>query len=979
MQFGLLGPLLVDDGTGEQRVPAARQRALLAALLLRANRVVPSDELARGIWDGEPPAGARTTLQGYVLRLRRQLGEAGARLVTQGSGYRIELGPDELDLLRFPRLHAEAEQAAAEHRWADCRDLLAAALELWRGEPLQDVPVIAGRTELVRHWSEARLQSLELSLQAQLELGGHRRALIDLGALALEHPLRERLAGQLMLALYRSERQAEALEVFQRTRRTLVEELGVDPGRALQQLHRQILHRDPALDAPSAEEPVTGPGAQPAPAAPGQDPGAAAGAAGRPAPGPAPAQLPALTDDFTGRSAPAARLLAHLGEPAPAGGGAPRSAVVTGQAGIGKTALALHAAHRLRPGFPDGQLFAALAGAGPDPVPAHEVQGRFLRALGTPPEAVPAQPEERTALYRSVLATRRVLIVLDDARDTAQVRDLLPGSGSSAVLLTSRQDLLDLANTRAVTLDTLPLDEGRSLFEHIVGPERVQAEPDAVAAVLGSCSGLPLAIRIAGARLAARPQWSIRLLADRLADTDRTLSELTAGELSVRAGLALGYAGLQGDGTAGEPGPGLARSFRLLGLSGLAQFGPAAAAPLFDTTTVQAEAVLEALVDRRMVELPYGGQYRFHDLTRLYAEEMAQADEEAADRAQAFDRLLAWFLAGAESAATLLRPAGRAPVFAADPPSGPGQGAGQAQQSAPRFRTGDDALEWFEAERSSLVALSRRAGRSGAAPFCWRVAEAMRQYFIVRRHWSDWISVFETGLAAAEQAGEPLAAARMRDGLGTAYLDLRRLEESAEATRGAIEAYRAMGRNDLEALALSNLTGVLAAQGRHREGMDAAQRALAIQLEAGDSSAAAATFGNLGMLQVAVGEVTGAVDSYLEALVLSRKAGHRYAEAAVLSNLGEACVALGAYAEAIAYCQEALEVCAALGTEHGRAVTLVCLGQALDRTDRTAEARTALTEALEILEGLGAPDAEAARAALEALAEGPEGSAPAVE
>lgn len=960
MQFGVLGPLLVDDGTTERPITARRQRALLATLLLRADRPVGWDELAHSVWDGRPPAGARTTLQGYILRLRRLLGDAGARLLTQGSGYRLVVAPDEFDVQLFTRLRTEAEQAAADREWSRCRELLLRAQGLWRGAPLQDVPGLAGHAELAWQLGEARLQSLELRLEAELELGRHTHALIELSTLAQGHPLRERFAGQLMLALYRSERQAEALEIYQRTRRTLVRELAVAPGRALQELHQRILLRDPELDAPSPQQ-----------SAPGSRTATAARAAA-PVPAPAPAQLPPLTDDFTGRVGTAGQLLAHLGAPAPEGA-APRSAAVVGPAGIGKTALALHVAHRLRAGFPDGQLYAAMAGAGPEPVPAHDVQGRFLRALGTPPDAVPAQQDERTALYRTMLAPRRVLIMLDDVRDAAQVRDLLPGSGASAVLLTARQDLPVLANTLSLGLETLSLDEGRSLFERIVGARRVQREPDAVTAVLGSCHGLPLAIRIAGARLATRPQWSIRLLADRLADTRRTLTELTAGELSVRAGLALGYAGLGPEPTA--QGPGLARCFRLLGLGGLPQFGPSAAAALFGTSVERAEEVLEALVDHRLLELPHGGQYRFHDLTRLYAEETAAAEESPEARAEAFGRLLAWFLSGAEAAAELLRPAGRPALFGPERLSlgaAPGNRTADHDHThgpdAPRFRDQEQALDWFETELPTLVALSARAQRPGTEEFCWRLAEAMRQYFIVRRHWSDWISTYETGLAAAEIAGEPLGAARMRDGLGTAYLDLRRFDDAARVTRAAIEAYRTMGRSDLQALALSNLTGVLAAQGSHREGMDAARQALRIQLEAQDHSAAAVTLGNLGMLQVADGQLAEAVDSYLDGLELSRKAGHQYAEAAILSNLGEAALARGTYPDAIAYCEEALVLCTAIGTEHGRAVTLSSLGQALDRSGRGEEARAALAEALEIFERLGAPDAESVRAALAALA-----------
>ncbi|QMU79866.1 tetratricopeptide repeat protein [Streptacidiphilus sp. PB12-B1b] len=975
MLFGLLGPLLVDDGAGERQVSARRQRALLAALLLRANHTVEWDELAACVWDGRPPSGARTTLQGYTLRLRRLLGAAGGRVVTQGSGYRVEVAPDEYDVHRFARLRTEAEQASADADWAACRELLLQGQALWRGTPLQDVPGIAGRGELVWQLTEARLQALELRLQADLELGLHQGAVIELAALAQEHPLRERFAGQLMLALYRSQRQAEALEAYQRTRRTLVKELAVAPGRALQELHQRILCRDPELDLPP-----TAPHRSAAP------PGAPAPAASAP---PAPAQLPPLTDDFTGRTAPAGQLLVHLRAPAQDGRSAPRSAAVVGPAGIGKSALALHVAHQLRPDFPDGQLFAAMAGAGPDPVSAHDVQGRFLRALGTPPDAVPAQPEERTALYRTVLAPLRVLIVLDDVGSAAQARELLPGSGASSVLVTARHDLPALTNTRAVDLETLSLDESRALFERIVGADRTRREPEAVAAVLRSCCGLPLAVRIAGARLATRPRWTIGRLADRLADTRRTLSELTAGELSVRAGLALGYAGLHGatappaSGPGPHPrpddgdGPSLARCFRLLGLGRLPQFGATAAAALFGIPVDEAEAVLETLVDHRLLELPYGGQYRFHDLTRLYAEETADAEEPPAARAQALDRLLSWYLAGAESAAELLRPAGRPALFGPSGQAASGQtsaGTPAAPRPAgrgpelPRFRTPDQALDWFEAELPTLVALSARAQQPGTAEFCWRLAEAMRQYFIVRRPWSDWVSTYETGLAAAESAGEPLGAARMRDGLGTAYLDLRRFDEAAEVTRTAIDAYRQMGRSDLQALALSNLTGVLVAQGRHREGIDAARQALRIQLEADDPGAAAVTLGNLGMLQIAEGLPRDAVDSYQQGLELSRAAGHRYAEAAIVSNLGEAYVALGCYAEAVEYCRVALDLCAAIGTEHGRAVTLSCLGQALEGTGRTEEARTALAEAVQIFDRLGAPDAEAARSRLADLA-----------
>ena len=945
MRFALLGDLLVDDGNGERPISARRHRALLATLLLQANRVVAWDEAARQIWSGDPPPAARTTLHGYALRLRRALGPVAAeRVATRDAGYFAEVRPGELDLDVFAELRGRGETAAREGLWKESRRYLSDALALWRGEPLLDVLGLADRDDVVRLWTEIRLQTLEARIAADLELGLHETVLTELSTLAGQHPLRERFTGQLMLALYRSDRQADALAAYRGVWTKLDEEIGVEPGSALRDLHQRILERDPALHLPHThqDEPVT----------------LTPPVHGRPA------QLPPTTADISGRTEQARALEECLVPPDGPGPDSPRLVAVTGPGGIGKTTLAVHVAHRLRRAFPDGQLFADLAGADADPVAPQEIQGRFLRALGVPHDAIPAAEAERTAFYRTVLAERRLLIVLDNAAGAEQLRSLLPGSGPSAVLVTSRDALTHLPFGQVTALGLLAETDARALFERIVGADRTRLEPQAVDAILEACGGLPLALRIAGARLAARPNWTLRSLADRLADTRERLGELAVGDLSVRTSLSVGYEGLRAgsntavSNTAVTLPAGLSRSigadhyFRLLGLASLPHFGPQAVAALFDMSPRQSSALLERFVDARLLDAAHRDRYRFHDLTRLFAAEAAFAEESEAERTAAMDRLAGWYLASAEAAANALRP-GVAPTAIEQRT----RHRAQAERPADRL----EALAWFEDERVNLVALSLRAHEFGLWQCAWRIPEAMRAFFIVRRYWDDWIRTYEAGLAAARACGDGLGEARLRDGLGVAYGDVHRFAEAAEMTQSAVAAYHAVGRRDLEAAASSNLSGALARLGRFAEGIAAARAALEIQLADGQLNVAATTWSNLGMLQFHTGEHETAIESYLTALDLSRRTNHKYAEAAILSNLGEAYTAVNKPALAIEYCLAALPMCDALGTEHGRAMTLDNLAEALWQTGREQDAVETWEQALKIFDGLGAPDAEQVR------------------
>src|SRR5580692_11351089 len=520
LRFRVLAPLEVWTGQDWSGIGAPKWRALLAVLLLSQGQAVSTDRLIAELWGDRPPERAANLVSIYVLRLRRVIGDrAGHLLTTRAPGYQLRLQPGELDAEQF---HALAE-----------------ALALWRGRALADVPPFALVTAEAERLEESRLSTLELRIEADLGCGMHAQLVPELRRLLSDQPLRERLWGLLVRALDAAGRHAEALAAYGQAREVIAEELGVDPGPELQRLYQALLTADlvprQQRAAPAAASPAAA-----APAAASREGEMAAGRVSRrPGAGSSlrrvPAQLPADVADFTCREANLDQLCAAMSEAGRRDNPAVAVAVVAGAPGLGKTALAIHAAHALRRDFPDGQLYVSLRGGSEQPVPADEVLARFLRDLGVDGARIPVDAEERAALYRTRLAERQMLIVLDDARNAAQVRPLLPGTGSCAVIVTSRHRLSDLAGSRLIDLDVLDDAEATELFIRIIGAERADAEPDAVRDVVAVCAGLPLAIRIAGARLAARRGWKIRSLASRLADQRRRIDEFVAGDLAVRA------------------------------------------------------------------------------------------------------------------------------------------------------------------------------------------------------------------------------------------------------------------------------------------------------------------------------------------------------------------------------------------------------------------------------------------------------------
>jgi DNA-binding SARP family transcriptional activator len=935
VRFQVLGPLEIWTGEGWTSIGAPKWRSLLAALLINAGQVVPTDRLITEIWDDDPPQKATNLVSIYVHRLRKMLGDEDNKLLRhRDPGYLLAVDRDDVDALRFGSLVAAGRQALARREPERAAELLAEALGLWRGRPYLDVsPSTLVDTEAGR-LEAARLDALELSFEAEIECGRPAEVTPELFRLTVEQPLREGLWGLLMRALDAAGRHAEALAAYARAREVIADELGVDPGEALQSLYEKILTED---GSPRR-----------APAAP-------------------PMQLPADIADFTGRAGDVERLC-ELVPDADSAGGAVKIAVVCGQGGLGKTTLAVHAAHRLRSHFPDGQLYVNMLGASPQPLAPADVLARFLRDLGEDGTRIPVTEEERAALLRTRLTGRRVLMLLDDARDAAQVRSLLPGSASCTVLVTTRNRLPGLAVARLVDLDVLGDREARALFSSIVGSERANAEAAAADEVLTACAGLPLAIRIAGARLAARRSWTVRTLAGRLNSEQRRLDELKVGDLAVRATFEVSFASLPDRARPGGIDP--ARAFRLLGLWQGPAVGLAAAAALFGQPEADAGDALETLVDAHLLESPAPEVYRFHDLLRVYAAERCQAEPEEARR-DAVRRILTWYVRAAEGAARIISPNhARVPLGELEPGVRPVE-----------FASLEEALDWSDTERESLVAATRQAQASALYRVAWQIPAAAMSFFYRRSHWADWVTTHQIGLDSARKLGDRPAEAWMLNNLGMAY-GLQHMDQAIDCFEQAEVIYREIGDRVGEARAATNMSTAWTHRGRFREALDAARRSLVIQREVGNRYGEGIALGDLGWASRALGLHEDAIASHQQALAIFRELGDRDAEADSLSELADVYLGMDRVGEALDRLGESLVLRRDIGDRHGEAVTLGLLGMALGRAGRLAEARGHMAEAERILQELGddgqAADIHSRLAELSETASGPgAGAAPA--
>jgi DNA-binding SARP family transcriptional activator/tetratricopeptide (TPR) repeat protein len=933
MRFRLLGPVEVRAGEDWRGIGAPKWRSVLAALLIHPGQIVSADTLIGELWRDEPPARAANLVSIYVLRLRRLMDDPdGHLLVTRAPGYLLRVAGDDTDALLFEAMVRDGRRAFAAGDPEGAARRLTEALGLWYGRPLADVPPTPLVEAEAERLSELRLGADELRITAELALGGHDQAVAGLRRLLADHPLREGLWLLLMRALDGAGRHAEALEAYGQARDAISGQLGVDPGAELRQLHADLLAKDTA-PAGVITAGVLNPPAEPAPE-PRQARSTKRAASG-------PAQLPADIADFTGRDEQVKRLSDLLsGIGASGDPGAVRIAVVAGSGGLGKTSLAVHAAHRVRRRFPDGQLYVDLLGATAAPLLPGDVLARFLRDLGVDGRDIPVDEDERAARYRTTLARRRMLVVLDNARDAAQVRPLLPGSASSAVLVTTRSRMPDLASTKLVDLNVLDDDEALKLFVKVVGAERAEAEPEATAELLDACAGLPLAIRICAARLVTRSGWTIRAMAGRLTDEHRRLDEMRAGDLAVRASFEVSFTSLPASTDKRGIDPALA--FRLLGLWQGPSISSAAAAALFGVPEYSAEDALEVLVDTHLLESVATDRYRFHDLLRVYAAERAEADLLAAERDAALTRLLTWYMRTADAAATAVLPQ-RYNIPLEQPDADP---------PPLDFATGEEALAWYDGERTNLVAATRQAAASGRHEIAWRLPAPLFIIFNSRGNWADCIATHRIALDSARQAGNRHGEAWVLNNLGDA-LGVTRDAEGASHLERSLAIRHEVGDRIGEAQAANNLADTYQWLGRTEDALDLLRRALDLNREAGNRYGEGVALVNLGSTLLDFDRAAEAIDYLLEArrtfgeIDLLDGAGY------ALHILGRCYLSLRRDAEALSCLQEALTSHRATGNRRRQAATLRSLGTAQSRVGQAAEARESWRQAAVIFTELG--------------------------
>jgi DNA-binding SARP family transcriptional activator/tetratricopeptide (TPR) repeat protein len=946
VRFRILGPLEVWTGQDWSGVSAPKWRALLAALLLNQGQAVSTDRLIIELWGDEPPERAPNLVSVYVLRLRRVLGDPeGHVLITRAPGYQLLLRPGDLDAELFDTLVGRGRRALAERDCQGAGDALREALDLWRGRALADAPPSPLVTAEADRLEESRLSALELRIEADLGCGLHAPLVPELRRLLSDHPLREGLWARLIRALDGAGRHAEALAAYGQAREVISGELGVDPGPELQRLYQAMLNADAA--APNAGDrpgrPHSGPAAGHEAAAEMPAGVPAKASPRRPIPGSAarraPAQLPADVADFTGRAGHLEQLCGLMSGNGHLGNGAVTVAVVAGTPGLGKTAFAIHAAHRLRHDFPDGQLYVSLRGGTDHPGPPDEVLARFLRDLGVDGARVPVDPEERAAMYRTRLAERQMLIVLDDARDAAQVRPLLPGTGSCAVIVTSRHRLSGLAGSRLIDLDVLDDAEAAELFTRIVGTERAGADTDAVRDVLDICAGLPLAIRIAGARLAARRGWTVRTLADRLADQRRRIDEFTAGDLAVRACFQVSFEALprmSGDGV--DP----AHVFRMLGAWQGSSIGlPAATALVGEPEDPVADA-LEVLVDAHLLESPAPDRYRLHDLLRAYAAELAQADEPPQAVEDAARRILGWYLRTADAAESVVAPyLERVPLDPAEPGGEP-----------LAFAAAEQALGWCAQERTNLVAATRQAAAHGLHDIAWKLPVAMRVCLDRLGYRTEWLTTHRIALISARALGNRPAEAWVLTNIGT-VLGQQHVDDAIGYFEQALAIYREIGDRRDEAGAANNLAFCYLILGRHEEAVAPLLDSLQLQRELGRRYGEAVALCNLGEAYIELGRYDEAIARSQEALAITREINAVRDEGYALHNLGRAYLEQGRLAEAAGLLEQALPIHRAAGDRYGEAQDLQRIGTVHAQAGRLAEARQTWTQARSLFEVLG--------------------------
>jgi DNA-binding SARP family transcriptional activator/tetratricopeptide (TPR) repeat protein len=959
MEFGLLGSLLVRRDGMSVPVQRGNQRALLAALLLDANQVVATDQIAETLWGPGPPPSAQVTIRNYVRRLRQAFGDADRdRILAQPNGYLIRVEAGELDVARFEDMLRRARAAARDASWGDAAEAAGSALSLWRGTPLADVESDTLTSRQGPRLAEMRLHALETRIEAELHLGRHADLTAELQHLAREHPLREQMHALLMLALYRCGRQGEALAVYREARRQLVEELGVEPGPDLCELNQRILQSDrtlliqpPREDAGPSRERGAVAGTTTAPQS-----GTAAAPAGAAAAGGAfpvvPRQLPRAPAGFLGRTAELAALTAALDQARPRAPGTVVISAISGTAGVGKTALAVHWAHQVADRFPGGQLYVNLRGFDPSgtPVTPGEAIRGFLDALDVPTGRIPRDLPSQAGLYRSVAAGRKMLIMLDNARDEQQVRPLLPASPGCLVVVTSRGQLAGLAaadDARLVSLDLLGDAEARQMLSARLGAGRAAAEPDAVAQIARLCAYLPLALAVAAARAAARPSLPLSALAGELRDAAGRLDALDIGDptASVRAVFSWSTQQL---------GPAAARMFRLLGIHPGPDISAPAAASLAGTGEPEARRLLAELTRAHLITEHVPGRFALHDLLRAYAAEQAQHTDGRPEHDAAIGRLLDHYLHSAHTAAAAINPT-RDPITVAPPRTG---------VEPEHLATYRQALVWMQAEHQILLAAIALADGTGSDAHAWQIPWTMSDFWQRRGRWLEWAATQRTALAAATRLGDIAAQALSGRLLAMACTELSDHDQARGRYASSLTLYQRLGDRLGQAKIHQNLAVLAERQDRYADGLRHAKQALRLHQDMGDPGSQAAALNSVGWYHGLLGDYQQARAFCREALAMSLKVGHRRGEGYAWDSLGYAERHLDNLTEAAACYQRALSTFREIGDLPAEATSLTHLGDMYHAAGDSRQARDAWQQAVDILDELHQPDAEKVRAKL---------------
>ena len=913
MEFRVLGAVEVWAHGVRVDLGGRQPRLVLAALLLKPGRVVSVDQLIDLVWGQTPPHSARGTVQALVSRLRTALrrSETPVELIGRDPGYLLRVDPLAVDAHRFTALVAQARAAGDDN----AVELFDQALALWRGEPLADVADEHLRHRLCAGLRETRWAAVEERAEVLLRRGRSRQVVDELTDAVLRQPGRQRLTGQLMLALYREGRTDRALTIYRQVRDRLADELGLDPAPALRRLEERILRADPTLEPPVD---LTGPGVDPRSTFL------------------RPAGLPHSSTTLTGRDAELAQLDAGLAEPA----GRTRIWVISGTAGVGKTALALHWAHGVRAAFPDGQLHLDLRGfdAERDPMPPETALTHLLTALGVDPSAVPDGLDGRTALLRSLLAGRDVLLVLDNARHADQVLPLIPSRGT--VLVTSRHRLGELvvrADARPLPLDVLTPIASVRLLGALLGAAAVQAEPAATAELARLCGHLPLALRIAAANVQSAGKPDVAGLVRELTDGD-PLAGLTvdgAEEGAVKAAFALSYRVL--------PAP-QRELFRRLGLVPGASITAGPAGAVAGVPVATATQRLRALAAAHLLERHPGERYRFHDLLRRYAVDRLTGEEDEPAQEAARGRLFDHYLDTADAAGRRI-----IPHFVRLP----------RPEAADPFADNDAALTWLDAEWANLTAAVAQAARRGPRRYAWHLTDALRAYFHQRGRREEWLAAATVALAAAQAEGDARAQAAMHQSIALVQVNSGRYEEAREHLLDGLRCTDTENWQEGRTGILNNLSAVHQRLGDPQAAIDCAGRSLALSRASGNDGGEAMSLANLGFSHWQLGAFAEADVHFRAALERGERAGAHYNVAVLLVDLANVRRDRGDHRGADELYSRALAANQELGYRYGEATALAGRAVLWCGTDRAEPARADAERAVALTREIGDEGTEA--------------------